>query len=219
MADEQSRASERWLTLSAAARYVGVHPSTLRDWAERGLVAHLRTPGGHRRFAEADLGAFVAANRHASVALVPLEPGVRELEDRTLRQIHHDVPPDAPWRGAHDPAGMEQKREQGRRLLGLALQYVSRQSGRATVVAEAEEIGREYGRDAVLRHISLPETVRAFAFFRDSLIRATRPTAAAIEQIDAEDVRIHHDLRVFLDVVFYAMLAAFEEDQRRLLLS
>ena len=219
MLDEPQHSTPHWLTLSAAAQYVGVHASTLRDWAERGLVAHLRTPGGHRRFAEQDLQAFVAANRHASVALVPLEPMAREIEDRTLRHIHHDVPADAPWHGAHDTAGMEQKREQGRRLLGLALQYVSRQSGRETVVIEAEEIGREYGRDAVLRHIALPETVRAFYFFRDSLIRATRPSVAAIDQIDAEDMRIHRDLRVFLDVVFYAMLAAFEEDQRRLLLS
>ncbi len=204
---------ERWLALSAAAAFVGVHPSTLRDWAERGLVAHLRTPGGHRRFSEADLRAFVESNRRASTALVPLAPMAQEIEARALRQIHSGVPADAQWRGAHDSTGLEHKREQGRRLLGLALQYVSRQSGREAVLGEAEEIGRDYGRDAVERRLSLPETVRAFYFFRDSLIRATRPSPPG-DPLDAEDVRIHTDLHIFLDAVFFAMLAAFEDCQR-----
>lgn len=218
MTDDANSAFERWLSLSVAAAYVGVHPSTLRDWAERGLVTHLRTPGGHRRFAASDLQAFVAANRHASTALVVLAPAVREIEDRALQHIHSGALTSSPWHSAHDSGGIEQKREQGRRLLGLALHYVSRQSGREAVILEAEEIGRAYGRDAVIRQISLPETVRAFYYFRDSIIRATRPSVASATAIDAEDVRIHRDLRVFLDSVFYAMLAAFEESQHMALL-
>jgi excisionase family DNA binding protein len=207
MSDPAERA--RLLTLSEAADFVGVHPSTLRDWAERGIVTHLRTPGGHRRFFEQDLQAFLMASRQGGA----LVPATREIEARTLAQIHSGVPADASWRGAHDSVGIEQKREQGRRLLGLALHYVSRQSGRDAVIAEAEEIGREYGHDAVARHIPLPETVHAFYFFRDSLIRSARPTAPN-EEADDEDLRIHRDLRVFLDAVFFAMLAAFEAHMR-----
>ena len=199
----------RLLTLSEAADFVGVHPSTLREWAERGLVTHLRTPGGHRRFFAQDLHAFLTASRQGGA----LVPATREIEERTLQHIHAGLPVDASWRGAHDTFDIEQKREQGRRLLGLALQYVSRQSGRESVIAEAEEIGRDYGRDAVERHISLPETVHTFYFFRDSLIRAARPTAPS-DEADDEDVRIHRDLRVFLDAVFFAMLAAFEASMR-----
>lgn len=209
---------EQWLTLSAAAHFVGVHPSTLREWAERGIIAHLRTPGGHRRFAAVDLHAFMAASRHASTALVPLAPVAQEIEARTLQQIHAGVPAHAPWHGAHDATDIAHKREQGRRLLGLALQFVSRQSGREAVLAEAEEIGRDYGRDAVAHRLALPETVRAFYFFRDSLIQATRPSPPG-DPLDAEDARIHADLHVFLDAVFFAMLAAFEDYQRHLLLS
>jgi excisionase family DNA binding protein len=216
MVDGADRAT-RWLSLSAAAEYVGVHPSTLRDWSERGIVAYLRTPGGHRRFAESDLSAFVAANKHDSTALVVLEPAAREIEARTLQQIHRGDLAHTSWRAAHGAEGVEQKREQGRRLLGLALQYVSRRTGRAAVIQEAEAIGRDYGRDAVARQISLPDTVHAFFFFRDTIIRATRPSGGSVADIDAEDVRIHHDLRVFLDAVFYAMLDAFEQNQRQLL--
>jgi len=52
---EISRASARrgegpWLSVSSAARALGVSPSTLRLWASEGRIPHLRTAGGHRRF-------------------------------------------------------------------------------------------------------------------------------------------------------------------------
>lgn len=38
------------LSVSAAARMLGVSSSSLRAWAAAGRVPHVRTPGGHRRF-------------------------------------------------------------------------------------------------------------------------------------------------------------------------
>ena len=43
-------AEPRLLTVSAAARLLGVSSSSLRAWAAAGRVPHVRTPGGHRRF-------------------------------------------------------------------------------------------------------------------------------------------------------------------------
>ncbi len=40
----------RLLSVSAAARLLGVSSSSLRAWAAAGRVPHVRTPGGHRRF-------------------------------------------------------------------------------------------------------------------------------------------------------------------------
>lgn len=39
-----------WLSVSSAARALGVSPSTLRLWASEGRIPHVRTAGGHRRF-------------------------------------------------------------------------------------------------------------------------------------------------------------------------
>ena len=41
-----------WLTLSEAAEQLGVHPTTLRRWADNGDIPVSVTPGGHRRFLE-----------------------------------------------------------------------------------------------------------------------------------------------------------------------
>jgi len=66
------------LSVSAAARLLGVSPSSLRAWAAQGWVPHHRTEGGHRRF---ELNALVEwlnergggppAPRSAPTELVP----------------------------------------------------------------------------------------------------------------------------------------------------
>jgi len=38
------------LTISQAAALLGVHQNTLRSWANKGLVPHVKLPSGYRRF-------------------------------------------------------------------------------------------------------------------------------------------------------------------------
>ena len=38
------------LTISEAARRLGIHQNTLRGWADRGLIPYVKLPSGHRRF-------------------------------------------------------------------------------------------------------------------------------------------------------------------------
>lgn len=41
--------------ISVAAELVGMHPQTMRVYERKGLVAPYRTPGGTRRYSQADL--------------------------------------------------------------------------------------------------------------------------------------------------------------------
>ncbi len=50
MAHGTATCSGEQLSVSAAARLLGVSVSSLRAWAADDLVPHERTPGGHRRF-------------------------------------------------------------------------------------------------------------------------------------------------------------------------
>lgn len=54
------RAEGPWLSVSSAARALGVSPSTLRLWASEGRIPHVRTAGGHRRFDPEELKEWLA---------------------------------------------------------------------------------------------------------------------------------------------------------------
>lgn len=52
MAKEKTQAL---FVISVAAELAGMHPQTLRVWERRGLVEPFRTPGGTRRYSQADI--------------------------------------------------------------------------------------------------------------------------------------------------------------------
>ncbi|ODU03329.1 MAG: hypothetical protein ABS81_14590 [Pseudonocardia sp. SCN 72-86] len=53
--------NERMMTATEVARVLHTHPSTIRRYAERGILRAVRTPGGHRRYRVADVEAAHAA--------------------------------------------------------------------------------------------------------------------------------------------------------------
>lgn len=52
MADTEK---EQLLTISHAATRLGVSAGTLRGWADKGLIAHVKLPSGYRRFTMAEV--------------------------------------------------------------------------------------------------------------------------------------------------------------------
>ena len=48
---------DEWLSLSGAAELLGMHPATVRLWADRNELPSRRTNGGHRRFRRSDIEA------------------------------------------------------------------------------------------------------------------------------------------------------------------
>ncbi|MBN1262450.1 MAG: helix-turn-helix domain-containing protein [Anaerolineae bacterium] len=204
------------MSLTEAADRLGVHPGTLRRWSDDGEIRCTRTPGGHRRFREEDVQTFLNAREQ------PASPETHDVFAQTLlTQTRHEMATERVerqrWHAAFDQDDLDARRESGRLLLGLALQYTLRTTGREAILERGRRIGSEYGQDAVARGLSLVETVRAFFFFRETLIRSTRPGLSTRGQYDAEDVHIHRSLREFLDHVFFAALEGYETAARHTL--
>lgn len=55
------------LSPTEAAALIGVHPETLKRWADLGEIPSMRTPGGWRRFRKTDVDAFIDARRTTEV--------------------------------------------------------------------------------------------------------------------------------------------------------
>lgn len=203
----------RWLTLSEAAELLGVHPSTVRRWADNGDLRCMRTPGGHRRFLEEDLRQFLCLRQEGAI-VAPSQA----LADTLIRQARHEMErediADEPWRTAFDKSERAARRESGRRLLGLAIRYTSRTTGRQEILEEGRGIVWEYGQDAAKRGLSLANTAHAMLFFREALVRAARPGPSSLH--DAEDAHIRRSLQEFLDVICCAAMDAYERTLRDL---
>jgi len=76
---QMSSESRAVYVISVAAELAGVHPQTLRIYERKGLLEPLRTPGGSRRFSEADL-ARLRRIQELTTAGLNLE-GVRRVLD------------------------------------------------------------------------------------------------------------------------------------------
>jgi excisionase family DNA binding protein len=57
----QSHHAERLLTPGEVASLFRVDPKTVTRWASAGRIGSIRTPGGHRRFREAEVRALLAS--------------------------------------------------------------------------------------------------------------------------------------------------------------
>ncbi len=198
-------AKEEWLSLGEASDLLGVHPATLRVWADEGYIRTFRTPGGHRRFLASELEAMVRPAGEPAQ-----ERSVRSLVAQAREELSTLQGTGHAWLAAFPEEQRGPWRDSGRRLIGLAIQYVSRHEGRQAVIDEGRAIGALYGRQCAAAGVGLATTVRAFLFFRESLLRSTRPGLVAAGRYDAEDARIHREMREFLDEAMYAMLDAFE---------
>ena len=77
--------AERWLSVSEAGRALGLSRTSLLAAEEAGLLASVRTPGGHRRYRAAELRRYLrAAGAEAAGAPVGAADGVLDAAGRPL---------------------------------------------------------------------------------------------------------------------------------------
>ena len=208
------RPPSQWLTLREASDFLGVHFTTLRTWADRGELRVFRTPGGHRRFSLDDLRRFLDEREasfpdaKSSTALAVVDAAIVRVREELQRLPDGQLS----WRDGFHDQGDAERRQRGRQLFALALNYVLKPAQRERTLLDGKRLGLDYGREAALNRINLAETGRAVQFFRGQLLDGLRGRNAydASAGFDADDVRIHQLMNHFLDEVLYAILDGYE---------
>ena len=139
--------SGEFMTTQEVARRAGVGATAVKRWTDAGLIACVRTAGGHRRFARSEVERFLGAHPAAN------EPAGRE-----------------PWVGAlleaGDPRGLEALLLSERARTG-AWHRVAALAGRALA-----EVGRLWSTGAVTvfeEHQASERLLRALARIADGL--------------------------------------------------
>jgi len=206
----------RWLTLSAASKLLGVHPATLRQWADAGQVPSYRTPGGHRRFDADELRQFLlrASAGPSSAEEEALSPA--DMMETALIQTRNELRSarldEKAWRSAFDEAGKERQRTLGRQLFDISVQLLTNPDQRQTLWQRGRTLGQAYASSAIEHHLSLLETVRAFHFFRSNLFKALDADDTSKRLSSYCESEQERELDLLLNEVLYGLIDAYENE-------
>jgi excisionase family DNA binding protein len=202
----------QWLTLSEASQFLGVHPTTLREWVDAGTLPAFRTPGGHRRFQVHDLQSFLRNRKSMTLTQTP-DIAERYPLDNIRRQLGESQVTRQRWYRQLSDEQRQKERETGRRMLGLLIQYASRHENADHFLNEGKTIARSYGRDLARSGLSASNVVRAFLFIRRAILNATHQPQDVAAPNDAEGMRLYQRINGFMDEMLLATLDAYEQER------
>jgi excisionase family DNA binding protein len=181
------QAEDEWLSLSEAAELLGMHPATVRLWADRNELPSRRTNGGHRRFRRSDIEARLRQDaerkpRPTAQLLVQSVLGrVRfAFTDGTLKTM--------PWYEHFNDSALEAYRSLGRRVLELLLRALNDGTPAEELRAEAVLLGTEYGSVTRDSHVPVADAVRAFLYFRSLVDESVIQLAEVQGVLDRPDI-------------------------------
>ncbi len=158
-----------WVSLGEAAEILGVHPSTVRHWADSGELPSHRTPGGHRRFRRRDLDQWASA-RGREMAPAEAQLVLQSTLGRTRLELSSGQMKGLPWYERFDEQARAAHRALGRHLLEILTDYLVSPADTEGQLEEVRRLGAEYAQLSYKQGISMTDSVRAFLFFRDLVI-------------------------------------------------
>ncbi len=201
---------ENWLTLVEAAGQLHVHPTTLRKWANAGDIPVMLTPGGHRRFSEADVTRFAQARRSVYKPGRLEQVWAQQALQQTREAMRRSGSTEQSWLAKYDDDARQRSRVLGHSLMELVLRYVLEGGQERALIKEAEDIGREYAHNA--REIDLPlaDALRASMFFRDTLIAATHQMPDDVRILPEAKVQLLQRINTLLNTVQLAVAEVYD---------
>ncbi len=174
MTNPSQPTADDWLSLDEACHALGIHPATLRRWANQGSISTFVTPGGHRRFRRVDVERFEQERRQSKQSAAPAQ-----WTDKMVAYAHQEVVRQQ-FAAVYDDADRDAQRHLGRRLLGAILQYATEPTEDSALLAEARAIGEQYAEIGLKHQQSLVDMLRVMGMFKAALLEGAlpRPTAS-----------------------------------------
>lgn len=203
--------SGEWLSLSEIAKELGVHPSTIRNWADQGRLPVHRTQGGHRRFRRSEIDIWFQSQNASAPHEARLV--IQNALGNTRVKITEGELEQEKWYAKLDESARGKYRESGRTLLNSMMTYISSDGDEAH--SEARALGFEYASRGRRYQLSTSEATRAFLFFRNSLIDAMLSVyeAAAVESPIVWG-NMYRKINEFTDKILLTILETYEALER-----
>lgn len=202
--------SSEWVSLRQAADILGVHPATVRNWADKGDLPSRRTPGGHRRFRRADLQNYAETQEE----IQPLE--VQVIIQNALGQARMQVGggnlTDVAWYNAMSPQARDRMRTEGRRVLEEIRRYLGT-GARDEHLSSAITLGKDYAAALSIEGLTLPQAVRGFFYFSDFVINSILTWSELTPPRSSADwATLLRQVNTFVNAMLLSIVEYYEEE-------
>jgi len=205
-----SRKDSEWVGLRRAAEILGVHPATVRNWADSGKLPYRRTAGKHRRFNVKDLADQVDAQ--TDIQPIELQVIIQNALGQTRMQVGSERLVTAPWYEAMSEEAKGRLREQGRDVLEAIRSYVAAGAPDANLAA-AITLGKDYAAWLIADGLTLPQAMRGFYFFSDFVLNSILTwSELSPPKSSSEWSTLLRQVNTFMNAIQLSIVEYYEED-------
>jgi excisionase family DNA binding protein len=199
--------TEEWLSLSDAAKVLGVHPSTVRLWSDKGALPTHKTQGGHRRYRHSEISLWAEATYRPGN--IEPEHMMQEVIKTVRMQISEGRLEAESWYKNLDEDARAQYRLSGRSLFHGLMTYVATKGAEAA--SEAYAIGYEYASRAHRYRLSYVDATCAFLFFRNALIESVIKVYSDANVPSGQTAEMFQKMHIFTDDILVSLLQTHEK--------
>ena len=199
--------ADKWLTLSNAAELLGVHPSTVRLWSDKGALPVHKTEGGHRRYKRSEILLWAEANSKSKEDTLEPEGMMQEVVKNVRMQISEGRLQEESWYQKLDDEARTQYRMSARSLFQGLMTYVTTNGKDAA--NEAYAIGYEYASRARRYNLSYVDAAKAFLFFRDTLVESVIKVYTEANVPSRKATGMYAKMHTFTDDILISLLETY----------
>jgi len=198
--------ADKWLSLKDAAKVLGVHPSTVRLWSNKGILPTHKTQGGHRRYKQVEISLWAESSDRAS-GIEP-ERMMQEVVKTVRLQISEGRLQEESWYQKLDEDARTQYRTSSRSLFHGLMTYIA--TNGADAENEAYAIGYEYASRAHRYSLSYVDAAKAFLFFRNTLINSVIKVYQEANVPSRQTAETFSRMYAFTDDILISLLQTFQ---------
>jgi excisionase family DNA binding protein len=201
--------TDEWFSLSDAAKLLGVHPSTVRLWSDKGTLPVHKTQGGHRRYKRSEILLWSESNSKSRQEAIEPEGMMQEAVKNVRMQISEGRLEAESWYQKLDAEARTQYRASARSLFQGLMNYVTVHGEEAAT--EAYAVGYEYASRARRYNLSYVDAAKAFLFFRDALMESVMKVYSEANVPTKRAAEMYAKIHTFTDEILISLLETYRK--------
>ena len=202
--------TSEWVSLRRAAELLGVHPATVRNWADRGDLPSRRTPGGHRRFRRVDLEQYAQSQGELQPAEVQVI--LQNALGQARMTIGEGTLDQAVWYTAMSDTTRSNMRQEGRRVLDEIRRYLAA-GAPDEQLSSAITLGKDYAAALSDDSVTLPQAMRGFFYFSDFVINAILTWSELAQPRDSSEwANLLRQVNTFIHTMLLSIIEYYEAE-------